>query len=119
MALKRNRDRADRARSTGIGCAGHTPTARSTARRRRSGLARQACWCDAAAPSCAPPLDEFLAERMPDVLEQFGIARRLAHLHRIARSRKIHLEHVLDPARTRREQDDAVGKGQRLAEVMG
>src|SRR5882672_1353265 len=78
----------------------------------------KACWSGAAASSLAAPLDEFFPERMPDVLEQFCITRRLTHLDRIPRPHEIHFEHVLDLAWTRREQDDAVSQGQGFAEIM-
>src|SRR4051794_27132903 len=108
-------DRADRAPAMGRSHAGHSPIARSTAPRRRSISARPAyCRCDVS--SWLAPLDELLAERVPDVLEQLGIARRLTHLDRVARPRKVHLEHVLDLPGPRREQDDTVGQRQGFAE---
>src|SRR6202000_379759 len=73
----------------------------------------------ACAISSLTPLDEFFAKRVPDVLEQFGVLRRLPHLHRVARPRKVHLEHVLDLAWPRREQDDAVSERERFAEIVG
>ena len=44
---------------------------------------------------------------------------RLAQRHGIARPREIDLEILLHPARPGGHQDDAVGKGQRLAEIVG
>ena len=64
-------------------------------------------------------LREFLAQRVPDLREQLGILRRLAQLHGIARPREVDLEVGLHAARPRRHQDDAVGQGQRLAEIVG
>src|SRR5438105_4982993 len=98
--------------------AGHIPIARSTARQRRSISAMLAYLRDAAASSWAASLDELFTQRMPDVLEQLGITRGLAHLHGVPRPLKIHLEHILDPARPGREQDDAVGQCQSFAEVV-
>ena len=64
-------------------------------------------------------LDEFLAQRMPDMGEQLGIARRLAQGHRVARARQVDVEDLLDPAGPGRQQDDAVGERQRLAQIVG
>src|ERR1700730_15555194 len=52
------------------------------------------------------------------MLEQFGITRRLPHLYRITRPRKVHVERILDHARPRREQDDTVGQRQSFTEIM-
>src|SRR5260370_11967211 len=107
MASTQNRDRAGPEPAMEIWYADRSPTARSTARQCRSISAMSTCWRAVAASSWATPLDELLAKRMPDVLEQFGVMRRLPHLHRVARPRKIHIDHVLHPPRTRPDHDDA------------
>src|SRR5262249_8149193 len=61
---------------------------------------------------------EFLTERMPDLLEQFAIARSLAHLHGVARPREVDLKDVLDLTRPRRKKDDAIGEGKCLTKVV-
>src|SRR5258708_9590983 len=99
--------------------ASRIPIARSTARQCRSISATPTCSRGGAASSWATPLDELLAERMPDMLEQFGITRCLTDVHRVARPREVNLEHILDPAGTCREQDDAVSQRQRFAEIVG
>src|SRR5205814_10608157 len=98
--------------------AGRIPIARSKAPQRRSVSAMPMCWWGAAASSWGAPLDEFFAERVPDMLEQLRIARGLAHLHRIARPSNVHLEHILDLTGTRREQNDTVSQRQSLAEIV-
>src|SRR3979411_2447753 len=75
-------------------------------------------WRVAATSSCPPTFDELFPERVPDMLEQLGIARRLAHLHRVARPRKVNLEHILDHAGPRRKQDDTVRQRQSCTEVI-
>src|SRR5579859_1474895 len=95
------------------------PTATPIRRQRRSAPASLTSKRTRGAFSSLPPLDKFLAERMPDVLKEFRVTRRFSHLDRIARPPKIDLEHVLDLARPRREQDDAAGQCQRFAEVVG
>ena len=52
------------------------------------------------------------------MLEQFCIARSLPYLHRISRPRNVYLEHILDLAGTRLEQDNAIGKRQGFAEIV-
>src|SRR5258708_13117948 len=99
--------------------ASRIPIARSTARQCRSISATPTCSRGGAASSWATPLDELLAERMPDMLEQFGITRCLTDLHRVARPREVNLEHILDPAGTCREQDDAVSQRQGFPEIVG
>src|SRR5258708_24235957 len=94
------------------------PIARSRARQRRSGSAMRAYWSYVAVSSRAAALDEFFAERVPDVLEQFRIAWGFAHLHGIARPRNVHFEHILDLAWSRRKQDNAVSQRQGLTEVV-
>src|SRR6266478_3610140 len=71
-----------------------------------------------AVSSWVSALHELFPERVPDMLEQLGIARRLPHPHRIARPCKVHFEHVFDLAGMCGKQDDAVGEGQGFAEVM-
>src|SRR5205085_9292421 len=68
---------------------------------------------------CRASLDELLTERMPDAREQRRIGRGRAQPDAVARPREIDLEDVLDTAGPRGEQDDAVGEGERLAEIMG
>src|SRR5882724_5685478 len=75
-------------------------------------------WCVDATSSWLATFDELFPERVPDMLKQLGVARRLTHLYRIAWPRKIHLKHILDHAGPGRKQDDAVRQRQGLAEVM-
>src|SRR5882724_7536420 len=119
MASTQNRDRADQAPATETGYADRIPIARSRARQRKSVSAMPACLPGAPTSSWTAPLDEFFAERVPDMLEQFRIARGLAHLHRVPRPRNVHLEHIFDLPGTRREQDDAVSQCQGFTEVVG
>src|SRR4051794_436002 len=119
MAWTRNRGRADPAPTREGGCADRIPTARSTASRRRSTSARPGFCRGGDLVSWLAALDELLAERMPDQLEQLGITRRLPDLHGVARAGEIHLEGFLDPAGPRRKQNDAIRQRQGLAEIMG
>src|SRR3954452_12662699 len=103
MASIRNTDQVNPVPATEIGHANRIPIARSRAPRHRSISATPACLSGAAAFSWTAPLDEFFTERVPDVLEQLGIARGFADFYRVARSRNVHLEHILDLAGTRGE----------------
>src|SRR6266849_1630655 len=75
-------------------------------------------WRVDATSSWLATFDELFPERVPDMLEQFGIARRLAHLYRIARPRKVNHEHILDHAGPRRKQNDTIRQRQGFAKVM-
>src|SRR6266478_9872581 len=75
-------------------------------------------WRVDATSSWLATFDELFPERVPDMLEQLGITRRLADFYRIARPREVHLEHILDHAGPRRKQDDTVRQRQGLTEVM-
>src|SRR5882757_3115012 len=119
MASTQNRGRANPAPATESGHADHIPIARSKVRQRKSVSAMPACFSDVATSSWTAPFDEFFAERVPDMLEQFCIARSFAHLYRVARPRNVHLEHILDLAGTGREQDDTVRQRQGFTEVVG
>src|SRR5437879_12079292 len=102
----------------GYSHADHNPIAKSKVRQGKSPPARPEYW--RVAPfSCAAALDELFAERMPDLLEQLCITWRLAHLHRIAWPGEVNIEHILDLAWPCRKQNDAIGKRQRFAKVMG
>src|SRR5882757_2234500 len=118
MASTQNRDRANQAPATETGYADRIPIARPRARQRKSVSAMPACFSGALTSSWTAPFDEFFAERVPDMLEQFCIARGFAHLYRVARPRNVHLEHILDLAGTRREQDDTVGQCQGFTEIV-
>src|SRR4029079_15058718 len=109
-ASTQNKDRASPVPATGIGHAGRIPIARSKAHRCRSLSAMPVCLSGVAVFSWTASLDEFFAKRVPDMLEQFRIARGLSHLHRIARPCNVHLKHILNLAGTRREQDDAISQ---------
>src|ERR1700694_1180051 len=57
-------------------------------------------------PSCAAPLYEFLAQRMPDAREQLGVLPRLAQRHGITRAREVDPEILLHSPGPGRTPDD-------------
>ncbi len=68
--------------------------------------------------SFAAAFGEFLAQRVPNARVKFCITRGLAHLHGVPGAGKVDVEGLLDASGPCGEQDDAVRKGQGLAQIV-